>query len=69
MDSDEYRRALAALGLNQTGATGADQFLGVSERTARRWAVDGPPLAVAMLLRLMVARKMRPDGVRERYGQ
>jgi hypothetical protein len=69
MDADEYRRALESLGLKQTGENGAGVFLGVDDRTSRRWATDGPPRAVAMLLRLMIARRIKPETVKARYGQ
>jgi DNA-binding transcriptional regulator YiaG len=63
MNKTEYRSAIASLGLSQAGAA---RFLGVNERTSRRWAIDGdpPPEAVAMLLRLMVAVKWKPERVK-----
>lgn len=69
MDADQFRAALERLGLTQTGANGVNTFLDVSERTSRRWAVDGPPDAVAMLLRLMISKKLTPAHVRKHYGR
>lgn len=72
MEADELRAALDALGMKQTGQTGLDQFLGVAGFTVRRWARDkeGTPIpeSVAMLLRLMVARKLKPAMVQRAYG-
>jgi hypothetical protein len=48
MTPDEYRRYLARLQLTQQEA---GEFFGASARTGQRWAINGPPLAVAMLLR------------------
>jgi hypothetical protein len=44
----------------------AGAFLGVDERTSRRWvAGDAPvPESVAMLLRLMVRLKLEPKDVK-----
>lgn len=69
MDDKQFRAALEALGMTQTGVNGVDSFLGVADTTIRRWArEDGPPDAVAMLLRIMIRHGWKPDGVRERYG-
>lgn len=46
------RRALARLEISQVGAA---SFFGVSDRFARKWMVDGPPLPIAYVLRIMVA--------------
>lgn len=65
MTAEQFRECLDVLGLTQTGDAGAEAFLGVTERTVRRWAKDRPvPDAVAMLLRLMVARRIRPATAR-----
>lgn len=40
MNTDEYRSAIAALGLSQVGAAKA---LGIHERTSRRYALKGVP--------------------------
>ncbi len=72
MEAAELRAALSALGMKQTGQSGLDQFLGVTGVTVRRWARDkeGSPVpdSVAMLLRLMVARRLKPAKVRALYG-
>lgn len=54
MDAKTFRNLLSALTLTQ-GALA--RFLDVDERTVRRWAQDGPPRSVELLLLLM-----------ERYG-
>jgi hypothetical protein len=59
--ANQYRAALAKLGLSQRKA---GPFFGVNERTSRRWAEDGPPEAVAKLLRLMVRLDLSPDEVK-----
>lgn len=51
MNAKQYLAALDELGLSQIGA-GA--FFGVSPRTAQRYAADGPPQAVALLLQLLL---------------
>jgi len=53
MNPSEYRTAIATLGLSQLGA---GRWLGVSPKTAQRYAVDGPsgPASVAVRLALMV---------------
>lgn len=58
MTPTEYRAALDALGLKQTGKLGADALFKVSQRTAQRWASGEAeiPEAVAIALRLMVER-------------
>lgn len=71
MRADEFRAALDALGLKQSGERGADAFLGVGEATIRRWArgdtrgaAGGIPDAVAMLLAIMLKRKIKPGAAR-----
>jgi len=69
MNAEQFRQAIEALGMTQTGVNGVDRFLGVNETTVRRWAREaGPPDAVAMLLRLMVNHGWKPEGVRGRYA-
>jgi DNA-binding transcriptional regulator YiaG len=54
MTPDEYREALARLGLSQAGGA---RLLGVDERTSRRWALgerDVPP-PVHHFLRYLIA--------------
>jgi len=47
MGGEEYRKRIAALGLTQEQA---GELFGATGRTGQRWASDGPPKAVAMLL-------------------
>jgi transcriptional regulator with XRE-family HTH domain len=49
MTPDQYRDALKALGLTQNEA---GRLFGVHAGSGRRWASEGPPEAVAMLLRI-----------------
>jgi hypothetical protein len=60
MKGKEYAAAIEAFGLTQVAAS---EFLGVTERTSRRWiAGDDPiPRSVAILLRLMRARKITAE--------
>jgi hypothetical protein len=54
MTSDEYREAIAALGLSQVKA---GDFLGADPRTSRRWAKDGAPASVGIALAALVLLK------------
>jgi hypothetical protein len=58
MTSDEYRAALDKLGISQLAA---GKLFAVGARTSRRWALDEArvPLAVAMLLRLMLKKRLK----------
>lgn len=58
MTGAQYKAAIAALGLTQEEA---GEFLGIGGRTSRRYAANGAPKAVAMLLALMVERKIKID--------
>lgn len=60
MDQHEFREAIEQLGLSQIQAA---DFLGVTERTARRWATDskGIPHAVAIALSLMIKFNITPQ--------
>jgi DNA-binding transcriptional regulator YiaG len=62
MTPKQYAAAIEALGLSQRAA-GA--FLGVDERTSRRWVLgeSAIPESAAKLLRLMVRLKLSPDDV------
>lgn len=60
MTGQEYRDAIAKLGLTQVEA---GQFFCASERTARRWVHEGPPELVARLLQMMERRGMVPQDV------
>ena len=59
MTANQYRAALAALGLTQAEAA---EFLGISIRAAHGYANDMPvPTAIAKLLHLMVRLKLKPE--------
>jgi len=55
----EYERLLAALGLNQSSGA---RFLGVSDRTSRRYVAGEAevPVAAVKLLRLMLHLRLGP---------
>ena len=64
MTPDEYREALARLGLSQVAAA---RLLGVDERTSRRWAGgerDVPAPAVRFLQYLIATRKPGEQAMR-----
>lgn len=65
MTYNEYRDALAKLGLSQMDAA---RMLCVGSRTSRRWALGESeiPYAVALILRLMIAKKIKPQTVANR---
>lgn len=72
MNAEQFRAAFAALGLKQTGERGVDKFLGVGEATIRRWArgtaqtdAGEIPESVAMLLTLMIAKRVKPVRARQ----
>jgi DNA-binding transcriptional regulator YiaG len=58
MTPDQYRTAIAKLGLSQRGAA---LFLGVNERTSRSWASGQSriPVAVAKLLNVLIENKIK----------
>lgn len=62
MTARQFREALDRLGLTQVAAA---EFLGIAERSVRRWAAgDGKvPKAVAKLLRLMLEHDLKPSDV------
>lgn len=57
-----YQRALDALGLSFAQAAA---FLDLSKRTARDYAVDGPPRPIAILLALMIKQGLSVDDVNQ----
>ena len=62
MTGDEYRAALDRIGMSQVGAA---RFFHVAPSTSRRWIADQliiPP-AVAMLLCVMMHRRLSPGDV------
>lgn len=67
MTPTEYREALAALNLSQVGAA---RLFGVDPRTSRHWAAGScPPQAVALCLRLMLARGVTVDEASNLLGK
>ena len=58
MSAQQYRDALDKIGMSQISA---GKLFQVGSRTARRWALDEArvPVAVAMVLRLMVKKRLR----------
>jgi DNA-binding XRE family transcriptional regulator len=61
-DADQYRAALAHLGLSQAAAA---KWLGISRKTSSRYANGAPiPKAIKKLLRLMVTHKLKPGDVK-----
>ena len=52
MTAEEYREAIAALGLNQLAA---GRVLGVKPRTAQDFAARGPTPVAALAVRLLLA--------------
>ena len=63
MNPTEYRAAIKTVGFKSQNEAG--RFFGVSEVTGRRWAIHGPPSAVAKFLRLMLALRFSPAYVDE----
>jgi DNA-binding transcriptional regulator YiaG len=63
MTPSQLQRTLDQLDLSQRGAA---RFLKVDERTVRKWIAGNAriPEAVAMLLRLMIRLKLKPEDVR-----
>lgn len=61
MTADEYKRALARLGLSQVGAA---PVFGISRRTAQQYAADGPSEPIAIIVRLLLAL---PPEKREKF--
>jgi len=60
MNGDQYQSALDRLDLNQVEAS---RIFGADARTSRRWRKDGPPAAIAALLRLALAGKVTIDEI------
>ena len=60
MTPKQYAAVIEKIGLSQRGA---GKFLGVDERTSRKWVAGDAriPQAVGMLLRLMVKLKLNPS--------
>lgn len=62
MKSSEYRAALDKLGLTQVGWA---RLLGYNDVTARRWASTGIDKAPALVLKLLVRKKITLKDVAE----
>jgi hypothetical protein len=62
MSADRYRELLDEVGLTVTGAA---EFFGYDDRSARRWAEAALPIpiAVAALLQVMAVCRLSPDDV------
>lgn len=62
MSAQQYRDAIEEVGLKQVHAA---RFLGVGDRTSRRWAEAGheakAPGSIAMLFALMIKFKITPE--------
>jgi DNA-binding transcriptional regulator YiaG len=63
MTPKQYADAIERLGLSQRGA---GKFLGVDERTSRKWIAGDTriPESAAKLLRLMVKMGLKPEDVK-----
>jgi len=61
MTREEYRDALAEMDLSQDKA--AYLFTGKSGRTGRRWADDGAPFYVALIIALMRKYRLTPQQI------
>jgi hypothetical protein len=60
MTPAQYRDALARLNLTQVGAA---RLLGIDDRTSRRWAQHGTHGPSEILLRLLLAGRLRPADI------
>lgn len=60
MTPNQYRAAIAKLGLSQVGAA---RLFGVNDVTSRRWAKSGVSGTVVILLRLMLAGRITVEDV------
>jgi enterochelin esterase-like enzyme len=65
MTAKQYRDAIQTLGMSQTRAA---QFFKVDDQTSRRWALGQSeiPEAVAMLPRLMIRLRLKPEQLTEK---
>lgn len=63
MTAQQYRTAIAALGLSQARAA---EFFGISPRSSQGYALGEYPVpeAIAKLLRLMVRLGLKPEDIR-----
>lgn len=65
MTSQQYRKALARYNLTQGDAGWL--FGGKTRTSGRRWAAEGVPFHVALILTLMDELNLSPDDI-ENYG-
>lgn len=65
MTANQYRAALAKLGLSQVGAA---RLFGVNEVTGRRWAKNGVTGTAVILLRLLLAGKITAKDIEKARG-
>lgn len=66
MTANQYRAALAKLELSQVGAA---RLFGVNDVTSRRWAKSGVTGTVAILLRLLLAKKITVEDIEAVNGR
>jgi hypothetical protein len=66
MTRKQYREALEEFGLTQGRA--AWLFNGKSVASGRRWAAEGAPYHVALIITMMRELKLHPDDIEE-YGR
>ena len=63
MTADQYREAIAALGLSLGSAA---RVFGINERTSRRFATGNDiPWYLEMLINIMVAKGVAPDEIKD----
>jgi hypothetical protein len=62
MSPDAYRKRLASLDLTQQ----AGEVFGASARSGQRWAAEGPPLPVAVVLLLVGNDRAKLDRVADK---
>jgi hypothetical protein len=62
MTGEQYQKAIDQIGLTQVGAAA---FFGLTSRTLRNYQTTGPPMAIAMLLRVMIAEHISVDEVNQ----
>jgi hypothetical protein len=60
---EKYCAAIDALDLTQEQA---GRLFGVTGRTGQRWAADGPPIAVVMVLKIVGKDRAALDRLRKR---
>ena len=63
MSPDAYRKRLASLDLTQEQA---GELFGASARSGQRWAAEGPPLPVAIVLLLVGNDRAKLDRVADK---